>query len=191
MLTSLYGYLPERFTPTVYRLRNLIKIIPQLEKLSEDLFSLEKREPEPLKRLVSFFNLISPWGDQGGVGAEIEEVKKTKRFPNLVKNLESLNFHFVHAGRNLYGMNRTKRGQHVSPQDVFLGDIYGLFTHPIPFWLERKNEPKGGWGGELEKKLSSLNSYDVVARQARVFMDSHVEEMVILIGFIQKEVKKI
>lgn len=39
-----------------------------------------------------------------------------------------------------YGMFRTSNIATMSMDEVFLGDIYGLWTHSLPFWLSYQDE---------------------------------------------------
>lgn len=39
-----------------------------------------------------------------------------------------------------YGMFRTSNIATMSTDEVFLGDIYGLWTHSLPFWLSYQDE---------------------------------------------------
>lgn len=39
-----------------------------------------------------------------------------------------------------YGMFRTSNIATMSTDEVFLGDIYGLWTHSLTYWLSSKNE---------------------------------------------------
>ena len=39
-----------------------------------------------------------------------------------------------------YGMFRTSNIATMSMDEVFLGDIYGLWTHTLPFWLSCQDE---------------------------------------------------
>jgi hypothetical protein len=75
----------------------------------------------------------------------------------------------IRSSRN--GVNRTKPGETVTPQDVFLGNIYGLFTLPVPRWRECEDEKPGMFAF---RSLSNLNTYQVVERQAHEIMDGYL-----------------
>ncbi|TSC75211.1 MAG: hypothetical protein G01um101430_534, partial [Parcubacteria group bacterium Gr01-1014_30] len=47
-----------------------------------------------------------------------------------------------------------------------------------PFWQQKKDEKKGGWG---YSGMEHLNAYDVVSEQARKFMASHIAPMVAIL----------
>lgn len=50
-------------------------------------------------------------------------------------------FQNENLGPDKYGMFRTENIPTMQPSEVFLGGIWGLFTHAIPFWEERKSQP--------------------------------------------------
>ena len=41
---------------------------------------------------------------------------------------------------NKYGMFRTSNIATMSTDEVFLGDIYGLWTHSLTYWLSSEND---------------------------------------------------
>ena len=151
--------------------RKLAALIPELQQLRQAL-QRESKVGDPLTLIVYFFDIVSKWHDRGltDIIAELERVKFRGRYDEIIEKLKTLQGHFVNAGRDPYGMNRTKRGQMVTEDNVYLGNIYGLFTKTVRFWKQRKGEPKGGWGFS---NMEHLNPFDVVSRQAREFMMSH------------------
>ena len=58
----------------------------------------------------------------------------------------------------------------MKPEEVFLGGIWGLFTHAIPFWEERKSQPYGcnGFGINPEASL-----YDIILYQYKQLLYSN------------------
>ncbi|TSC75385.1 MAG: hypothetical protein G01um101430_480, partial [Parcubacteria group bacterium Gr01-1014_30] len=105
-------------------------------------------------------------GHDHGIGdliAAFEEDNRGGEHNEVLEKLRALQKYFENAGRDEYGWNRTKPGETVTADRVFLGNIYGLFTHPVPFWQQKKDEKKGGWG---YSGMEHLNAYDVVSEQA-------------------------
>ena len=153
--------------------KSLRALMPELLILHEELGRTSSLPP--LDGIVKFFGLVSPWHDRGlgELIAEFDSVNKSK-YVTMANLLGELNLHFVSAGRSRYGWNRTEKGETVTPEKVFLGDVYGLFTHPVSYWKKKKDERRDAWKGSLwETKLAGMNSYDVVSRQATSFMQSH------------------
>lgn len=157
--------------------KRLAAVLPELVMLRHGLRNFQSMDPLP--GIICFFNEVSKWHDRG-----IEDLIETfKKHEELVEKLSILQAHFVNAGRDRSGMNRTKPGQRVTADDVFLGAIYGLFTKPVYFWEQKKDDPKGGWGFS---GMEHLNSYDVVSDQAHKFMDSHINPMIEIINSLEK-----
>lgn len=66
-------------------------------------------------------------------------------------------------GPDQFGMFRTESISGMKPEEVFLGDIWGLNTKSIPFWEECKNEEKIECGGfEI---FNHLTVYEIILRQ--------------------------
>ena len=164
----------------------LIVLIPRLRQLRRDLQRASESRDQ-LTEIVHFFDTVSRWHDRG-IGdliAAFEEVNYGQ-YDVVLLELRMLQGHFEDAGRDDYGWNRTKRGETVMADKVFLGNIYGLFTHPIPFWKQMKDDPKDAWRGTIwGDELKGCNSYDVVSEQARKFMASHTGPMVAILNNLE------
>lgn len=180
----LFGYDP---------LTELRELMPQLTELKHELQKL--RHGEGIDQIVPFFNLVSPWHDRRllvPIRREIEAFDLWS-YGEIVEDLDALTVHFRQAGRDSCGMNRTEPGQTVTEDNVFLGDIYGLFTNPVSFWRRRKNNPKNPWKGGIYGGIDYLrtrNEYDVVSDQAREFMNSHINPMCEIIERLERAVEK-
>ncbi len=162
--------------------KKLGMIMPELRILRAELEAI--RLMQPLDGIVRFFASVSPWYDR------LEEIAKIitafnranhgGKYNDVIILLEGLFAHLRNAGRHRYGLNRTEKSEAVVAEKIFLGDICGLFTHPIPFWVSVKNEPKGGWS---YPNMEHLNAYDVVCNQATDFMRSH-DQICLIIGLL-------
>lgn len=66
---------------------------------------------------------------------------------------------------------KVKSISELKPKDVYLGNIYGLFTHPIPFWEKQKKEQFGEneFGIKPETKIHKL-----ILRQYRKILISNL-----------------
>ncbi len=162
--------------------RKLTALKPELKQLRQALQrALESRDT--LTEIVHFFDTVSRWHDRG-IGDLIAAFERANcgQYGAALEKLRTLQKHFVNAGRNEYGWNRTKRGEVVTADKIFLGNIYGLFTHPVLFWKQKKDEKKGGWGFS---GMENLNAHDVVSQQARQFMTSHAGPMIAILDNLQ------
>lgn len=167
-----------------------VSLIPQLLQLRDQLVTNDAR---PLYGIVQFFNEVSVWHDRSDEISEIiialQEVNYGQH-SELIQKLETLRKHFQNAGRDCYGLNRTEKGEIVTADKVFLGDIYGLFTHPVSYWMGTKDEPKNLWaGGMWGDTLKGKNSYDVTSEQARGFISSHIKPMCETIDWLSQNAK--
>ncbi|MFH1178526.1 MAG: hypothetical protein V1711_02270 [bacterium] len=159
--------------------KKLSVLKPELKQLRENLQRMS-RTHDPLTEIVPFFDTVSKWHDRGiyDIILAFEEVNRRGKYDEVLKKLEILQVHFKNAGRCEFGWNRTKPGETVRADRVFLGNIYGLFTHSVSFWRRGKDEKKGGWGFS---GMEHLNPYDVVSKQAKEFMDGHIGPMIAIL----------
>lgn len=183
----------KRFNDWRYNpLQKVVALIPQLQQLKSDLTNNDTR---PLYGIVQFFDQVSAWHDRSDeIGQLIVALQETNhgQHSELISYLETLRNHFCNAGRDLYGWNRTEKGETVTADKVYLGNIYGLLTYPASYWQKKENEPKGQWEGGMWQGCSVVenkNSYDIVSDQARKFMESHTRPMCALIDWISQNVK--
>jgi hypothetical protein len=163
----------------------LEKLVPELKELSNELQRLQRAsESDPLYAIVPFFDQVSRWHDRSGEILElIKDFKSVNwgQYTPLIEELDVLQIRFVNAGRDRYGWNRTYPGERVTEDRVFLGDIYGLFTHPVSYWKQKRDKKKGGWGFS---GMEHLNAYDVVSQQASCFLLSHTGPMLRIIQIL-------
>lgn len=132
----------------------------------------------PLEEIVTFFNLISPWHDRGDVEKVISAFEDANygQHEQVLEKLRILQTHIVRAGRDPYGMNRTEKGQIVTEDDVWLGNIWGLFTKKVSFWKE---------GKDASPYLGDKNAHNIVSHQAEKFMTSHIDPMTEVIDWLE------
>lgn len=71
-----------------------------------------------------------------------------------------------------YGMFRCTDIETMTPDQVFLGDIYGLWTHDITFWEKDKEETYGvnGYGIAKDTKI-----YDLIVDQYRSHLRNNLK----------------
>src|SRR3989344_4054749 len=139
--------------------RRIAALVPEFRSLREDLERATKTQ-NPLHEIVRFFDAVSRWHDReaeiSGVIQGFVDVNYGQH-DRTIRELHAFMVHCVRAGRDAYGWNRTKWGQQVTSDVVFLGNIYGLFTHPVSFWQTQRCGKKGGWGFP---EMEHLNACD-------------------------------
>lgn len=116
-----------------------IKMRKEEKKKKELFLSLNKKRSE----LISYFSQLDSF--KGGLYDLFYFHKGlAEKFPDLINKAPSV-------CPDKYGVFRTKDIATMSPDDVFLGGIWGLFTHNITMW-------------ELYKKIDE-EAYDTVLYQ--------------------------
>lgn len=103
---------------------------------------------------IKFFNIIAKFQDS--------DVMKEGLLSDR-KSFEELSMHIKNSGRNPYGWVRAERGQPVTVDNVFLGNVCGLWTKSIKTFKEVADDEWLQW---------VIQEY-----QLRIFLESHVEPM--------------
>ncbi len=88
------------------------------------------------------------------------------------KEAWSRGFQYENIGPNSYGMYRCESIETMTPSQVFLGDIFGLFTKNIEFWERYKDEGKSGGGYPIYEYLTV---YEIVLRQYKHQLSSNIK----------------
>ena len=162
-------------------------LLPELLKFRNEL--LETVNMQPLDGIVRFFNATSIWHDReeelGQIVVALQEVNYGQ-YEVIINQLTLLCQNVRNAGRDSYGWNRANKGESVTDDKVFLGNIFGLWTFPVSEWKKSKNEMKGTFA---YPGMKHLNAYDVVSDQAWQFMRSHVQPMCDCIEWLNRELR--
>ncbi len=158
--------------------------VPSLLRLKEKLLNARAMD-DKLSGIVLFFDAVSKWHDCN-LGEDIVQFKSANfrgQYNETIRKLETLDLHFHRAGRSEFGWNRTKYSERVTDNNVFLGNIFGLWTFPVSEWRKYKDEPKGSFA-YLGGNMAKFNAYDVVSNQAGRFMTPHINAMCELIDWL-------
>ncbi len=163
--------------------KTVMDLLVESQKKFDELYT---KSWHPFDRIIVFFNATSKIQDHLElINAEIENLSGKEK--TEAKHLfEFLSQEIKKAGRHPYGINRTKKGEHVTEHNVFLGDTHGLFTKNIADWKRTEyNDPnyKGTYAGT---KLS----YNPITEQANGFVNSHKELKTTINKLIQILTKK-
>lgn len=84
-------------------------------------------------------------------------------------------FNSKNLGPDKYGMFRCSNILTMTSDQVFLGGIYGLSTHPIQFWEQHRDESLGVNGFGIDENRSL---YGIVLDQYRYHLISNIGLMV-------------
>lgn len=91
---------------------------------------------------------------------------------SIHKELWAAGFQNENLGADSYGMFRTESIPTMKPEEVFLGNIWGLYTKNIPFWDKYKDEGKTGGGYPIYEYLTV---YQIVLSQYKILLSSNVK----------------
>lgn len=169
--------------------RDFRKVNQKADKLQKQMKEISAM-PNKVEAIVRLFQVISPLQDAGGFSDVITKLKK-KNYGQIDKEilaLESLQSHFRSAGRNIFGYNRTKPGEEVTAQSVYLGDVFGLFTKTAAYWLSKQEELKKVYRQDISKDPSNpvTDWYCINDYQAGPFVKHHAEGIMQSIELIKK-----
>lgn len=145
-----------------------VVLMESLDKLKKDL---QKLGPIPNGKDVydygvKFFNIIASFQDNNTVDIDF--------FKDTTEEAQILAQHINNAGRNEYGWVRAQRGEPVTLHNLYLGNVYGLWTNTAAFWKEQP-----------EKDVQAI-----IQNQLSGFIKSHREPMMELISKVLKGNKK-
>lgn len=169
---------------------SIAALVAELPTLRRRLLEIARdAEGDALSAIVAFFNTTSPWHDRG-LYQVVRDMKdlNSPRHASMINPLTELVLQISMTGRVEFGWNRTAPGELVTEDNVYLGDIWGLWTKTVRFWKTRRDDKKGthGWAAP-GNYFASRNCYDLVSDQARGFIGDHIPVMVELIDRLTHE----
>lgn len=105
---------------------------------------------------------------------EIEKCDSLYELMDIHKKAWAMGFQNVYLGPDRYGIFRTESIPTMRPEEVFLGNIWGLSTHTIPFWEKRKLQLYGcnGFGIDPETSL-----YSIILDQYKKLLDFNITQI--------------
>lgn len=155
------------------------KIQPRIQNLEAEIRTIGAMENK-VEAIVRLFQIISPLEDEGGFNKEIGALKKRNwrgRFDTQIQALEVLQKHINNAGRDQSGFNRTIKGQDVTPNNVYLGDVFGLWAMSADYWLAERSKLERTFRLDISKNPGKpvSNWYIINDYQCGGFVRSHTE----------------
>ena len=94
---------------------------------------------------------------------------------DIHQDLWSKGFQNRNLGPDDFGMFRTKDIATMKPEEVYLGNIYGLWTFNIPAWEKKGHQM---FGHNFFGISATTSNYDVVVNQYRRVLKKNVESIV-------------
>lgn len=113
---------------------NVILVIFLIMYLISDQKAANKKFTEQIKHNTKLLNDINYFI------AEIRKVKTLSEVFILHIQIWASGIHSENFGPNEFGIFRTKDILKMKPEEVYLGNINGLWTKPLPFWEECSEE---------------------------------------------------
>lgn len=105
---------------------------------------------------------------------DLREAKTLSQLLEVHKKAWNLGFQNPNLAPLEWGMFRTKSIPEMTPDEVYLGGIWGLSTKNIPFWEENKSETMAGNGfGIDDDKLI----YEIIMSQYRNYLRSNFKSL--------------
>lgn len=165
---------------------SLFKKTDELESIKNELSHLRTklenidRMENKIDALIHLFQTVSFLQDKNTLKETILELKiknSNGSFNKKIAALRAIVKHITNAGRDIYGMNRTKVGETVTAEKVFLGDIFGLWTKPAHYWLtsQEKLENEKMLVPEIDTQKPVSIWYIINDYQAGTFVQSHTQ----------------
>jgi len=125
-----------------------------------------------IEALIKLFNEVSRLQDED-FPQELASVRWLSRDKRKARG--SLIIEIKIAGRNMYKMNRTKKGETVTADNVFLGDLFGLWTKPASYWLKNETSLKATHRPDI--KGNPTEWYLIHDYQCGTFVKDRTESM--------------
>ncbi len=105
---------------------------------------------------VKFFDIVAKFQDANIVSDDVRKSFKNDEFNIVMK-------HVANSGRNQYGWVRAERGQKVTLDNLYLGDIAGIWTFPA---------------SKFKAMPDDKYVQDNIQNQLRRFITSHRQPMI-------------
>lgn len=143
-------------------------IAPALKELDQKLAAVEAT-PDPIDRLVKYFNAVAPLCDKPeDLNAAVAAAQKAgSKYTETAAALRDLQVHVQQSGRDPYGWNRTERGETVTGDNVYLGNVFGRFTKTASYWQRSFNQDHPHADEDRQ----------IISGQAKGFVESHAPKM--------------
>ena len=128
-----------------------------------------------IKKNIAECNKFLIWNNRGKYF--LDSIGKADSLYTLLaihKDAWGTGFQNENIGPCSYGMFRTKDILKMTAEEVYLGGIWGLFTHNIPFWEERKDDKYGCNGFNIDE---NINLYKIILNQYKNILTSNIKAM--------------
>jgi len=169
--------------------KDIKAINDQLTMLKSEMERI-KAMPNKVEAIIELFRVISPLQDTGGFSQTVSKLQEKNygQIDTAIAALQSLQKHFSNAGRDEFGMNRTKPGEAITAANVWLGDVFGIWTKSAQFWLENQERFEKDLREDLTTKSSKpASTWDCInSYKAGSFVENHTGGIINQVSILQK-----
>lgn len=146
-----------------------------MKVLRENLFNRIFRKEKLLKQRKEHERVCQRLQKADEFKKALERCDSLLKMIAIHKDMWNSGFQNKNIGPDECGYFRTKSIPDMKPDDVYLGDIYGLFTFPIPEWENNRNALYGANGFGINP---GTRTYDLILQQYRQHLKSNLLAMV-------------
>lgn len=169
--------------------RFMVKMQPKLDYLESQLLSVEKIDNK-IWAIINLFQAISQLQDEGGFTEELEILNnhRSGKTGEHIIALQNIQYHIQAAGRDLYGMNRTQKGETVLADKVFLGNIFGIWTNTAKHFLDNRKKFEEDFSTDIGKNLEKpISTWEIIHDyQCGNFVKEHINGLKRQIAVLKK-----
>ena len=142
-----------------------------IERITSDIQKIENT-PNKVQALVSYYQLLEFVETADHLGkAYLEKLEKRNYLGLNKKKIQILKSFLKNNSRDMYGVNRSKSGQMLTANDIYLGDICGLWTKSASFWLSNKSKFE-----EDILEPAAVSVWSVINKQASDLLDNMIQD---------------
>lgn len=105
---------------------------------------------------------------------KIEKCDSLIKLINIHKDMWQIGFKNPNLAPCSYGIFRTKDILQMTPEEVYLGGVYGLNTYPISYWEDYKEDTYGYNGFGINPNYSL---YQMILNQYKGLLKSNIESL--------------
>lgn len=161
----------------------------QFQQMEKDLQVFLNPKDDFVHGIVRFFDYMSKLHDENPFQDIVRFVQQNGLTnESFYKPIKELSLHFENAGRCSSGMNRTKRGEPVTADKVYLGDVFGLHTKTAEYWIQNKPRLQNDIhrAASKDSENNPVTTWMVIEDyQAKRFVTSHVKGMTEMLQQLQ------
>lgn len=146
--------------------------------ITENL-DLIKDNPNKVQALVSYYQLLEFIENADHLGkAYLEKLQRKNYFGLNKKKIQILESFFKNNSLSPYGVNRSQPGQMVNSSNIYLGNIYGIWTFPASDWLSSQSKYEktdSGLSPKPGSNLEYISIWHVINKQAEKILESLIK----------------